>query len=223
LPIVSQDLPISHGRFYFVSLSLANIFIKKRSQGELYMKDSTESIRLDRFEFLAMNNPLRRWRWKRWEFPLFLRMLQMHEIELSGKVVMDMGCGSGFGTELIIKELKPSQVIAFDLMPEQIKLAKRRELHVDFKVGDATAMDAPDSSCNAVFDFGVLHHIPLWRKALDEAARVLVSDGVLLIEEPHKMFEWPEFELGIQQAGLKILERRQWYGGFFRFFLTQKN
>ena len=187
------------------------------------MKDSKESNRLGRFEFLAMNNPLRRWRWKYQEFPLFLKMLQMHEINLSGKVIMDMGCGSGFGTELIIKELKPSQVIAFDIMPEQIELAKKRGLNVDFMVGDATAMNASDSSCDAVFDFGVLHHIPLWRKTLEEAVPVLVSGGVMLIEEPHKMFEWAEFESGIQQAGLKILERRQWYDGFFRFFLTQKD
>jgi ubiquinone/menaquinone biosynthesis C-methylase UbiE len=186
------------------------------------MEDSTQSIRLGRFEFLAMNNPIRRLRQKRREFPLFLKMLRMHGIDLSGKVIMDMGCGSGFGTELIIKELKPSQVIAFDLMPEQIELAKKRDLHVDFKVGDATAIDAPDSSCNAIFDFCILHHIPLWRNALAEVVRVLVPEGVLLIEEPHRMFEWDEFELGIQRAGLSIMERRQWYGGHMRFFLTQK-
>jgi ubiquinone/menaquinone biosynthesis C-methylase UbiE len=186
------------------------------------MHDTTESIRLGRFEFLAMNNPLRRLRQKRREFPLFLRMLQMHGIELSGKVIVDIGCGSGFGTELIVKKLNPSRVIAFDLMPEQIRLAEKRGLQVDFKVGDATAIDAPDASCNAIFDFGVLHHIPLWRKALNEAVRVLAPDGVLLVEEPHRMFEWDELEQGIRQVGLKILERETWYGGFFRFFLAQK-
>jgi ubiquinone/menaquinone biosynthesis C-methylase UbiE len=186
------------------------------------MQETTESIRLGKLEFRAMNNPLRRLRQKRREFPLFLRMLQKHGIKLSGKVIMDMGCGSGFGTELIVKRLSPSQVIAFDLMPEQIKLAEKRGLPVDFKVGDATAIDVPDASCDAIFDFGVLHHIPLWRKALMETVRVLVPGGALLVEEPHKMFEWDEFEQGIQHVGLNILERGAWYGGFFRFFLTQK-
>jgi SAM-dependent methyltransferase len=181
-----------------------------------------ESIRLGKFEFLAMNNPIRRFRQKYGEFPLFLKMLKLHGIDLSGKVIMDMGCGSGYGTELIIKKLNPSRVIAFDLMPEQIKLAKKRNLHVDFTVGDATAINAADSSCQAVFDFGILHHIPLWRKALAETVRVLVPKGVLLIEEPHRMFEWDEFELGIEKAGLKIVERKKWYYGFFRFFLAQK-
>ena len=183
---------------------------------------SVESLRLGRFEFLAMNNPLRNLRQKYGEVPLMLNLLRLHNINLVGKVIMDMGCGSGYGTELIVKELKPSHIIAYDLMPEQIRLARKRNLAVDFKIGDATAMEAGNASCHAVFDFGILHHIPLWRKALAETARVLVSGGALLIEEPHKLFEWDEFELGLQQAGFKILERRQWYGGFFRFFLAQK-
>jgi len=186
------------------------------------MNDAVESLRLGRIEFWAMNNPLRRLRQKYGEFPLLLKLLKLHDITLAGKVIMDMGCGSGYGTELIVKELKPSQVIAFDLMPEQIKLAQKRQLPVDFRVGDATAMEAADSSCHAVFDFGILHHIPLWRKALAETQRVLVPKGVLLIEEPHRMFGWAEFERGIQQAGFQILERRKWYGGFLRFFLAQK-
>jgi ubiquinone/menaquinone biosynthesis C-methylase UbiE len=157
------------------------------------------------------------------EFPLLHKMLQIHGIELSGKKIVDMGCGSGYSTSLILKQFKPSEVVAFDIMPEQIKLAKKRKLHVDFKIGDATAIDMPDSSCDAVFDFCILHHIPLWRKALAESKRVLVPGGIMFIEEPHKMFEWDEFESGIQEAGLNILERRQRYGGFFRFFLTQKN
>jgi ubiquinone/menaquinone biosynthesis C-methylase UbiE len=123
---------------------------------------------------------------------------------------------------LIIQEFKPRQIIAFDLMPEQIALAQKRRLPVEFKIGDATAMDAPDASCDAVFDFGILHHIPQWRKVLVETARVLVAGGVLLIEEPHRLFEWDEFESGIQQAGFIILDRKQWYFGFFKFFLVQK-
>jgi ubiquinone/menaquinone biosynthesis C-methylase UbiE len=186
------------------------------------MKDTTESMRLGKFEFFAMNNPIREWRMKHQEFPLLHKMLQIHGIDLSGKIIIDMGCGSGLSTGLLLKQMKPSQILAFDIMPEQIRLAKKRNLDIDFRVGDATDINMPDTSCDAVFDFGILHHIPLWRKALTESARVLNPGGILFIEEPHKLFEWDELELGIQQAGLEILERRQWYRGFFRFFLTQK-
>ena len=38
-------------------------------------------------------------------------------------------------------------------------------------------------SMDAVFGFGVLHHIPDWQAALTEIARVLKTDGVYFIEE----------------------------------------
>ena len=184
--------------------------------------ETGDSIRLGKFEFFAMNNPLREWRMKHLEFPLLLKMLRNYEIDLSGKTLVDMGCGSGYSTGLLLKKFEPSRLIAFDIMPEQIERAKKRQLPVDFKIGDATAINMPNSSCDAVFDFGILHHIPCWFKALSEAARVLVPEGIMFIEEPHKLFEWDEFEAGILNAGLDILEQEQWYRGFFRFFLTRK-
>jgi len=73
--------------------------------------------RLGRFEFLMMNNPLKRWRQKHWEFALFLGMLERRRLDLRGKAIMDAGCGDGYSTELIVKRFGPSQVMAFDLMP----------------------------------------------------------------------------------------------------------
>jgi len=179
-------------------------------------------MRLGKFEFFAMNNPLREWRMKHREFPLLNKMLRGHRIDLSGRTIVDMGCGSGLSSGLLLEQLRPSRVIAFDIMPEQISLAKKRRLNIDFRLGNALAIDLPDSGCDAVFDFGILHHIPQWRKAITESARVLVPGGIVFIEEPHKLFEWDELELGIQEAGFEIIERAQWYRGFFRFFLARK-
>lgn len=39
------------------------------------------------------------------------------------------------------------------------------------------ALDADDDSYDAVFDFGIIHHIPQWRTAVAEAARVLAPPG----------------------------------------------
>ncbi|HVN49303.1 MAG TPA: class I SAM-dependent methyltransferase [Bacteroidota bacterium] len=186
------------------------------------MEQQQESMRLGKIEFAAMNNPLREWRMKHQEFPLLHQMLQKHQIDLTGRRLVDMGCGSGYSTILLLQQFSPSHLTAFDIMPEQIALARKRNLNIDFNIGDATAIDIPDASCDAVFDFGILHHIPLWRKALSESARVLTGGGIMFIEEPHKLFEWDEFEEGIQNAGFTILERKQWYFGFFRFFLAQK-
>jgi SAM-dependent methyltransferase len=50
-------------------------------------------------------------------------------------------------------------------------------------VGDALHLPFEDASLDAVFGFGFLHHVVLWRDALSEVARVLRDGGVYYIEE----------------------------------------
>ena len=183
---------------------------------------AAETGRLYYLEFLAMNNPIRRFFQKHVEFKIFREHLRTHHIDLTGRVVMDAGCGSGYTTELIIGEFKPSRVIAFDLMPEQIKLARKRGLGIDFFVGDMADIDVPDGTCDAVFIFGVLHHIKNWRVAVKEVIRTLKPGGVLLIEEPLYGFTWGELEEGLRASGLTMLASRKLFLGYIRSYLFRK-
>jgi ubiquinone/menaquinone biosynthesis C-methylase UbiE len=183
-------------------------------------------MKLSKIEFLAMNNSIRRFFQKYIEFRIFKQYLKKYNIDLTGKVILDIGCGSGYSSKLIIREFKPSKLFAFDFMPEQIKLAKKLGLKADFFVGDVTKIGLPSDTFDAVFVFGVLHHVPEWRKALHEVARVLKSGGVLLIEELNKSivdffnrlgfthpkearFEWSDFVYGMEEVGFKILKERK--------------
>jgi ubiquinone/menaquinone biosynthesis C-methylase UbiE len=181
-----------------------------------------EDMRLGKFEFLAMNNPFRRWSQKHIEIKIFKVQLKKAGIDLNGKAIMDGGCGSGYATELIVNEFHPSQIVAFDFMPEQIALAKKRNLKVDFAVGDLTKIDAADETFNAVFIFGVLHHIPQWTEALSQISRVLKHGGVLLVEEPRSRFNWNDFETGIKQAGFEIVDTTKCFAYDFRAYLCRK-
>jgi len=181
-----------------------------------------EDMRLGRFEYLAMNNPLRKWVQKHIEFKIFKDQLTKARIELNNKAIMDGGCGSGYSTELIVNEFHPSHIVAFDFMPEQIGLAKKRDLKVDFTVGDLTRIDAADESFDAVFIFGVLHHIPRWEEALMQISRVLKPEGFLLVEEPRHRFDWNDFESGIKQAGFIMVDLKTLLAGYFHFYLCRK-
>jgi len=181
-----------------------------------------EDMRLGKFEFLAMNNPLRRWSQKHIELKIFKDQLKKAGIELNGKAIMDGGCGSGYSTRLLLSEFHPSHIVAFDFMPEQISLAKKRKLKVDFAVGDLTKIDAADGTFDAVFIFGVLHHIPEWAEALLQISRVLKLGGVLLVEEPGFRFNWNEFESGIKKAGFEIVDMTKYFTGRFHFYLCRK-
>jgi ubiquinone/menaquinone biosynthesis C-methylase UbiE len=181
-----------------------------------------EDMRLGKFEFMAMNNPLRAFIQKHVELRIFTDQLRKNNINLEGKAIMDGGCGSGYSTGLIVKKFHPSKIVAFDYMPEQISLAKKRKLNVDFYVGDLTRIESADETFDAVFVFGVLHHIPEWRKALSEISRVLKSSGVFLVEEPRYRFTWDELQSGIKNEGFDILEMTRFIVMEFRAFLCRK-
>ena len=184
--------------------------------------DDNGEMRLGRLEFAAMNNPVRRWLQKHIEFRIFKKHLKKRDIHPEDGVIMDAGCGSGYSTELILNEYHPSQVIAFDYMPEQVRLAERRGLDVEFVVGDLRGIECDSSRCDAVFIFGVLHHIAEWKKALCEVARVLKPGGVLLFDEPRYQFTWRQLEAGIKSEGMDILEVKTLFFGYFRAYLCQK-
>ena len=111
---------------------------------------------------------------------------------LSGSLCLEIGCGRGVGTRIIVETFQASKVIAFDLDEGEVKLAKRylrsRRLQnkVGLFIGDAEKLSFPASIFDAVFDFGVLHHLSNWRAAIKEVARVLKPKGQFFFEEPIK-------------------------------------
>lgn len=181
-----------------------------------------QDMRLGKFEFFAMNNPIKRFIQKYIEFTIFKKMLTKNNINLVHKTIMDGGCGSGFSTKLIQKEFNPERIIAFDYMPEQIQLAGKQHIGVDFFIGDLTDIKLKDNLCDAVFIFGVIHHIPGWQKALTEVNRVLKPGGCLLLEEPLFRFSWQELESGLEKTQFRIQDQKHFCFSYFHSYLCIK-
>ncbi len=76
---------------------------------------------------------------------------------------------------------------AFDLDPDVVSLARKRISDRDHRVhlwtGDAQAIKAKNNTYDAVFDFGIIHHVQAWRKAIREVYRVLRPGGKFYVEE----------------------------------------
>lgn len=187
---------------------------------------------LNRFEFVLMNNPVRAAIQRRLEARWLLELGGA----MSGGRALEVGCGRGVGTELILDAFGADSVDAFDLDPRMVEQARRRLARrgdaVRLWVGDVTAIDAPDASYDAVFDFGIIHHVPDWRAAFAEVSRVLVPGGTFYCEEvlrdfvDHPMlrrlfdhprddrFGVPDLEAGLRAADLEPLGQRTLLGSF---------
>jgi ubiquinone/menaquinone biosynthesis C-methylase UbiE len=150
-------------------------------------------MKLNRIEKALMNNPIRELIQRRYEASWLER--------LGGRVdalrVLEVGCGRGVGTQIIFEHFGAREVHAFDFDPEMVTLAKRRLAaysgqRLRLSVGDVTAIDEPNSSFDAVFDFGIIHHVPDWPAALAEVRRVLTPGGRFFFEEVtrHALGRW---------------------------------
>lgn len=189
-------------------------------------------MRLNAIEMALMNNPVRAAIQRRFEAE---RLLAMGG-RMPGGRALEVGCGRGVGVELILDLFGAGEVDAFDLDPRMVERAQgrlqRRKAKVRLWVGDATAITAPDAHYDAVFDFGIVHHVPDWRAALREIHRVLRPGGRLYAEEVFERFiadplwrrllEHPQedrfdaagFEKGLEEAGLRVVATRTLWSRF---------
>ena len=196
--------------------------------------------RLNDRELSMMDSPWRRLS-QRWiEVRTFEHLLARAGVDLHGGRLLDAGCGNGYGLELLAQRFAPSRLVGFDLMPEQIERARRRGLRADLSVGDITAIDLPADSFDGVFVFGILHHVPRWREALRELARVVRPGGAVLLEEIHgtairvqdrligtshprdAAFDWQQFRDGVDDAGLTIAGETNLLFNAIRSFVAVK-
>lgn len=179
---------------------------------------------LNRIEFALMNNPVRAGIQRYIEVP---RMLRLGGPIAPNSKALEIGCGRGVGVEVILDHFGATSVDAFDLDPRMVESARSRLAsrgdRVRLWVGDATSIEAPDACYDAVFDFGIIHHIPDWRKALSEVYRVLKPGGVFYVEEVLKAltlhpvikrllkhpeedrFDLPTFTQALREAGFEVM------------------
>ena len=142
---------------------------------------------LNNVEKVMMNNPVRAMIQKQLEARILLRLGG----EITGGKVLEVGCGRGEGIRLIKEVFQAGEVDAFDLDPDMVERARKRTASfsgVRIFTGDAEHIPAPDGAYSAVFDFGIIHHIPLWENAIAEIHRVLAPKGRFYAEEVYEAF-----------------------------------
>ncbi len=190
-------------------------------------------------EWWLMNNPMR---------PLMHKFFEVRNLLRMGGTrpnakVLDIGCGNGGGIALLFDSFKVGGADGFDLDPRMVKRAKtrlgRRPESIGLWTGNVGRIPVADHYYDAVFDFGVLHHVVDWQTALMEIHRVLKPGGRFYIEEitrrfivhplwrrlldhpQENRFERQDLVAALEGAGFQIHDSRQ-FGGLFIWCIADK-
>ena len=100
------------------------------------------------------------------------------------RVVLDAGCGVGYGTAFLAERAR--RVVGVDRSEDAIAYARRRYAgpNVEFRVGDLLALEEPDGAFDVVCCFETIEHLPDQEAFLEEVGRVLRPGGLFVVSTP---------------------------------------
>jgi len=92
---------------------------------------------------------------------------------------VDVGCGNGAFTELLVRRCAPKEVQGVDPSAEQLAFARRRlaRAPATFRVGDAMALPYADGQFDAAVMALVIFFVPQPARGIAEMARVIRPGG----------------------------------------------
>jgi SAM-dependent methyltransferase len=99
----------------------------------------------------------------------------------TGLKCVDIGCGNGAFTELLVERCRPAEVQGIDPSPQQIEFARQRHVAkiAEFRQGDAMALPFPDNRFDAATMALVIFFVPEPARGVAEMARVVGAGGVV--------------------------------------------
>ncbi len=104
------------------------------------------------------------------------------ELESTQKI-LDIGTGTGIIPFSICPKVK--SVVATDISPEMIKIAKQKQVsagieNIEFQIQDAYNLPFPDKSFDIIIAANLLHLLFEPEKPISEAKRVLKDNGIFI-------------------------------------------
>ena len=105
-----------------------------------------------------------------------------------GKRVLDAGCGTGYGSAELAQSA--AEVTGVDIAADAIEYASANYPIADLRFieSSCTAVPCPAESFDLVVAFEVIEHLTDYRVFLDECARVLTRQGLLIVSSPNKRY-----------------------------------
>ena len=118
------------------------------------------------------------------EVPTMARLLSLP----IGKRILLLGCGSGVALPALVRRCKPKTLVGIDIskcaLDEAAALLGKEQVAVGLVHADAHRTPFADGAFDVIVDFGLCYRAGNADRVLQEIARILDPDGILVHETP---------------------------------------
>jgi trans-aconitate 2-methyltransferase len=97
--------------------------------------------------------------------------------------VVDLGCGPGNSTELLVERFAGAQVVGTDNSPSMLETARKRLPSVRFELSDISAW-VPDNPPDLIYANAALQWVPAHEALIPRLFAALAPGGVLAVQMP---------------------------------------
>lgn len=136
-------------------------------------KQTLESIQSD-FDRIALLAD------EKWNHNAHYHKLLLNYIPERCRIILEIGCGTGRFSRLLAS--RAEKVLAVDLSPQMIRLAKERSKlypNIDFIEGDAATFHLPNNQFDCIATLTTMHHLPI-ESILEKIKKALKPGGVFV-------------------------------------------
>lgn len=142
--------------------------------------------------------------------PIKLLFEVIGDCDITGKDVLDVGCGRGGNIATMNKYYQPKKLIGLDLTTSHIKfcVGKHRSKNMFFTIGDAEKLPFVDRSFDAVLNVESSHNYPALHQFYREVFRVLRPGGYFLYSDVLPKEKHVESEEYLKELGFTVLRNQ---------------
>ncbi len=117
------------------------------------------------------------------EMPTTLKLLG----NVKGKKILDLGCGTGIYAKILTK--KGAKIKGIDISEEMIKIAKKENPKVEFKVGNMDNLPYKNKEFDIILAALSINYLKEWYGVFKEVRRVLKNKGMFVFSTSNPVIE----------------------------------
>jgi ubiquinone/menaquinone biosynthesis C-methylase UbiE len=132
------------------------------------------------------------------------------QVDLSGKRVLEVGCGHGGGASYLVRTLRPTSYTGLDVNSTGIDFCRERHNlpGLEFVAGDAENLPFPDQSFDVVINVESSHCYLDFPGFLAEVARVLRPGGDFVYADARHSHDDAAWQAALATAPMRMLSQR---------------